>query len=47
MKLKDTEIYINEDLTKINSNIFFNAQVLRKDKLIHRCRIVNGMVIAS
>ena len=42
-KLTDTGIYINENLTKINSDIFFRARVLRKDKLIHICWTSNGI----
>ena len=40
---KDTGIYINENLTNINADIFFRARVLRKDKLIHSCWTSNGI----
>ena len=40
---KDTGIYINEHLTKINSDIFFRAMLLRKHNLIHSCWKSNGI----
>ena len=42
-KLKDTNIYINDHLTKYNSEIFYKARNLLKDSKIKYCWTVNGI----
>lgn len=42
-KLKNTNIYINEHLTKINSDIFYKARSLYKEKKIFSCWTTNGV----
>ena len=42
-KLKDTNIYINDILTKYNSEIFYKARNLLKDSKIKYCWTVNGI----
>ena len=42
-KLKDTNIYINDHLTKYNSEIFYKARNLLKDSKIEYCWTVNGI----
>ena len=36
-KLKDTNIFINEHLTKVNSEIYYRARQLRKHNKIFNC----------
>ena len=42
-KLKDTNIYINDHLTKYNSEIFYKARNLLKYSKIKYCWTVNGI----
>ena len=42
-KLKYTNIYINDHLTKYNSEIFYKARNLLKDSKIKYCWTVNGI----
>ena len=42
-KLKGTDTYINEHLTQFNSDIFYKARQLRKDKVILHCWTINGI----
>ena len=42
-KLKGTDTYINEHLTQINSDIFYKARQLRKDKVILHYWTINGI----
>ena len=42
-KLKDTNIYISDHLTKYNSEIFYKARNLLKDSKIKYCWTVNGI----
>ena len=41
-KLKNSNIYINEHLTKKNSDIFYKARQLRKVNKLHSCWTING-----
>ena len=43
-RLKGTDIYINDQLTKKNAEIEKKARIMRKDKMIHSSWTFNGRI---